>query len=98
MFIVRFENGKRIATIPIENKEDRKNKEFQAKLWKGNNPNRVYMITEKNEPYIKLVNGSIKKMTKTEIQKSKPKTSKEVFIQMLQDQDIKNEIIKIVKG
>lgn len=78
-YIIRFEKGRRIATIPCDNAQDKKNKEAQANLWAKNKPDRKIMVSTDNRNHIKLVGGKIEKLTQAEIDALKPPKPRDVF-------------------
>ena len=99
-YIVRFENGERISTILLDNAKDRDNKAAQAEKWRVGNPSRVYIESDDNRSNVKYENDKIRAMTTPEIEAkekaSKPKTSKDLLLEMLDDDAVKAKIQDIV--
>ena len=93
-YVVRFENGNRVATIACDNDTDLVNKMQQANDWAKAKNGREALVLDDNRADIKLDDGKIKQLTKAEIAKkeNKPVTLKEQFLKMLDDEDIKAKI------
>ena len=51
-YVIRFENKRRIVTIPCESNEDKQNKLNQANDWAKGNPLRKVVISNDNRPVI----------------------------------------------
>ena len=71
-YVIRFEKGKRIVSIPCENPKDEENKVVQAEAWAGDNPDKKVIVSDDGRAHIKLVGGKIKTMTQAEIDADKP--------------------------
>ena len=96
--VIRFEDGRRVCTIPCDNALDKQNKVNQANEWAKGNPLRQVIVSTDNRNYIKLVDGKIVEMTAEEIEATKPippKTEKEKLIELLDDTDVMEKIKKI---
>lgn len=99
-YVIRFEAGKRIVTIPCESEQDKRNKLEQANEWAKGNPTRTVKVADDNRNYIKLVGDTIVPLTEEEIdalQPLKEKTEKERFLELLKDNDIKKALKKAVQ-
>ena len=84
-FVIRFENGNRIASIPCDNELDQSNKLAQANDWAKGNGQRKVVVSSDGSANIKLVGSDIVKMTAQEIEAAKPivKTAKEKLLETL---------------
>jgi hypothetical protein len=97
-YVIRFESGKRIATIATDNPIDLKNKKVQAEAWARGDSKRKVIVASDNRNYIKLVSGKIKAMTQAEINKlleeQKNETPEETVLKALGVTKAKWEKIK----
>jgi len=97
MYVIRFDNGKRMASIACDNDRDRKNKYDQAMIWAQGSSKRKVIEAADGRNYIKLVGNNIVELTQKEIDEltSNAKTSKKELLGLLDDVDVKNKIKKI---